>query len=245
MSKCTSASSGVDAVLFDLGNTLVHYYTRAEFGPILRRSVRRIVERLQDARWPEALDEDALERRAHALNHENADGRVRPLEERLVELLGARAVPDALLAELTERFLEPIFATARLDPDALPTLAKLKAAGVKTAIVSNTPWGSSARRWRAELARLGLLEHIDAAVFCMDVGWRKPAPAVFERALEVLGVTPARACFVGDDPEWDVAGARRAGLVPVLLGDPSDAPPACQTIAKLADVIEIVERVRR
>jgi FMN phosphatase YigB (HAD superfamily) len=59
--------------------------------------------------------------------------------------------------------------------------------GIKSAIVSNTPWGSAAAAWRKELARLGLADAVDAAVFCTDVGWRKPASPAFERALTLLG----------------------------------------------------------
>jgi hypothetical protein len=45
-----------------------------------------------------------------------------------------------------------------LDRDALPLLESIRQRGIKTAIVSNTPWGSSASVWRNELARHGLLE---------------------------------------------------------------------------------------
>ena len=246
MSGWTKRSDGVHAVLFDLGNTLVRYYTRDEFPPILRRSLEEIVAYLCRVRWPgaAALEMDRLERHAHKLNTESDDGRVRPLEERLAELFGGTAtpLPGALIGTMAERFLAPIFATAQLDPEAIPTLATLKAAGLKTAIVSNTPWGSASAAWRAELARLGLLEHVDAAVFCMDVGWRKPAPALFEHALATLGVAAERTLFVGDDPEWDIAGAQRAGLAPVLLGDAASAPEGCRVIPRLADVVTLVQR---
>jgi FMN phosphatase YigB (HAD superfamily) len=65
-------------------------------------------------------------------------------------------------------------------------LRSLRHQGIKTAIVSNTPWGSSANAWRAELARHELLDAVDATVFCMDVGWRKPHRAPFDRALSLL-----------------------------------------------------------
>lgn len=49
-------------------------------------------------------------------------------------------------------------------------------------------------------------------VFCSaDFGLRKPAPEVFLRTLEVLGVAPARTLFV-DDLFANVRGARAAGL---------------------------------
>ena len=60
---------------------------------------------------------------------------------------------------------------------------------------------------------------MDAAVFCVDVGYRKPHPAPVRRALALLDVPATEAVFVGDDPRWDVAGAQAAGVRPILLGD--------------------------
>ncbi|HEY4213592.1 MAG TPA: HAD family hydrolase [Steroidobacteraceae bacterium] len=77
--------------------------------------------------------------------------------------------------------------------------------------------GSPAAPWRTELARHNLLAAVDAAVFCVDVGYRKPHRAPFERALAVLGVRAAESFFVGDDPRWDVIGAEQAGIQPILL----------------------------
>jgi HAD superfamily hydrolase (TIGR01509 family) len=128
--------------------------------------------------------------------------------------------------------MEPIFETAIADPAALTILASLRARGFRTAIVSNTPWGSPAQAWRAELARHGLLAAVDAAVFCTDVGYRKPHPAPFERALSLLDVDAAEAAFVGDDPRWDIAGAHAAGVRPILL--------APTPIKEIADTVPVV-----
>jgi len=199
------------AVLFDLGNTLVGYYTSAEFPGVLQRCLRECAE-------AQGLPEDsAREResydRALLLNRERSDYAVRPLIGRLERLFGATASPDTLVAA----FLKPIFSMARLDPHALFVLDALRSAGIKTGIVSNTPWGSPADAWRKELKRHGLLDRVDATVFCMDVGWRKPHRAPFDRALSLLGVGPDEAMFVGDDPRWDTVGAQGAGIRPVLL----------------------------
>ena len=104
-------------------------------------------------------------------------------------------------------------------------LEALRGLGIKTAIVSNTPWGSPATAWREELSRHGLLDKVDATVFCVDVGRRKPHRAPFDRALSLLGVAGADAFFVGDDHRWDVVGAYGAGLRPVLLGSGVPEPP--------------------
>ena len=159
----------IRAVLFDLGNTLVSYYQPTDFMPILRRSLQACLLTLGHT----TLGREAQTKLVHQaleLNQERADHAVWPLEERL-RVLFSHYMPGATLdASSMERlcgaFLQPIFATARVNEDALPVLTGLKRRGVKTAIVSNAPWGSSGRAWRTELARHDLFAAVDAVVFC-------------------------------------------------------------------------------
>ncbi len=222
------------AVLFDLGNTLIAYYRSDEFEPVLRRCVAALLDTLRAYGGTEAaVDFASAFERAKACNRERDDHRVWPLAERLARVVSAAGEPLAANLEerLTAAFLAPIFATARIDPNAVTVLREIKGLGYRTAIVSNTPWGSPAGPWQAELARWGLLEEVDAAVFCVDVGWRKPAAPVFAEALRKLDVAAEDAWFVGDDPRWDVDGARRAGLRPLLLHAGSSPTP--DSIAEL------------
>jgi putative hydrolase of the HAD superfamily len=105
------------------------------------------------------------------------------------------ALDDLALASLGTAFMRPIFDLARPYPQTPIVLECLRRRGIKTAIVSNTPWGSPSSVWRTELARHGLLERVDAVVFCVDVGWRKPHRAPFDRALALLDVAPTDAVF--------------------------------------------------
>jgi len=246
MSEWNETFSDVDAVLFDLGNTLVAYYKAEEFLPILHECIVAasdvLTQHSTHNRRPPNIEQ--LYERAKAFNRERPDGRVWPLEERLAEIFAhadGAAPPDALLDQMSGRFLEPIFATANLNPDAVPVLTKVRELGLKSAIVSNSPWGSSPSHWRAELTRWGLLELVDTAAFCVDAGWRKPDPRVFQHALTSLGVRADRAVFVGDDLHWDVEGARRAGLTPILLAD-APAQGRCRTISRLSALIPLLER---
>lgn len=208
----------IRAVLFDLADTLVSYYQPQDFMPILRRSLEACLQVLGQAP-PSGEARTDLIHRALELNQERADLAVWPLDERLRMLFGPYASLDTALTErLAQAFLQPVFATARVGHDTLPVLLGLKRRGVKTGIVSNTPWGSPGRVWRAELARHELLTAVDTVVFCQDVGWRKPHPTPFRRALEMIGVAAKDAAFVGDNPVWDVEGAESAGLLPILLG---------------------------
>src|SRR5882724_9188663 len=136
----------IRAVLFDLGDTLVSYYQPADFMPVLRRSLNACLLTLGHTPLGREA-QTALVHQALEMNQERADLAVWPLEERL-RVLFSHYTPDATLTDrLCSAFLEPIFSTAQVSRDALPVLASLKRMGVKTAIVSNTPWGSSGRAW--------------------------------------------------------------------------------------------------
>ena len=195
-------------ILFDLGNTLVSYYAIPDFPPILRAAIGE-VERLlgTTAQWERVTAED----------FEAKDYQVRALEGRLSRIFPDVPWSEELADESCRRFMRPIFAIAHVYDDVLPTLAALKAGGVRTAIVSNTPWGSPAALWREELARLGMADVVDVLVFCPDCGWRKPARQIFDHALQRLGAAPGQCVFVGDDPRWDVAGPQAAGMEAVLI----------------------------
>lgn len=206
-----------NAVLFDLGNTLVRFFERSEFPAILERSVSEVRCVLREMGLP-AVPPEVMWRRVRDENHEAADHRVRPLEGRLARIfdLDEYQLAHASVA-ICRAFVVPIFARAQRYEDTLPTLERLGLAGYKTAIVSNTPWGSPADLWREELGRLGLTEAVDAIIFCRDAGWRKPARQVFELTLEELQAQPSDCLFVGDDPRWDLAGPRAIGMEAVLV----------------------------
>ncbi len=195
-------------VLFDLGSTLVSYYGIPDFPPILRAAIGEVERFLGiTAEWECVAAE----------NFEAKDCQVRPLEVRLSRIFPDAPWSEELAAEACRRFMRPIFAIAHVYDDVLPTLAALRAGGVKTAIVSNTPWGSPAALWREELKRLGMADVIDVLVFCPDCGWRKPARQIFGHALGMLGAAPEQCVFVGDDPRWDIVGPQAVGMEAVLI----------------------------
>jgi putative hydrolase of the HAD superfamily len=113
--------------------------------------------------------------------------------------------------------------------------------GCKTAIVSNTPWGSPGDLWHEEIRRLGLADHVDTIVCCDDVGWRKPAAPIFQHTMDKLGVTPAECLFVGDDPRWDIVGPRAIGM-PAILIDRAGAQEH-DGVVTIRDLGQLVERV--
>jgi putative hydrolase of the HAD superfamily len=214
------------AVLFDLGNTLVRYFGRAEFPAVLEQAILEVRTYLQGRGFP-TIPAEALWQGVSEENYEAKDHRVRPLEGRLGRIFQLDPGQAGDVAEgMCRRFSGPIFARGQRYPDALPVLQSLRSEGLRTAIVSNTPWGSPGALWREELDRLGLRAWVDATVFCTDVGWRKPARAIFECALERLQVESQDCLFVGDDPRWDLAGPRALGMEAILIDRHGTFPDA-------------------
>jgi putative hydrolase of the HAD superfamily len=92
-------------------------------------------------------------------------------------------------------------------PHAAGVLALLRR-HVRLALVTN---GASDLQ-RRKLAISGLEEHFDVVVASCDVGVGKRDPAIFEAALDGLGVSAAEAVMVGNDRERDIEGAAAAGM---------------------------------
>jgi putative hydrolase of the HAD superfamily len=84
------------------------------------------------------------------------------------------------------------------------------------------------------LREQGIHGHFHAILDSHHVGFEKPDPRIFRRALEIAGSTPGRTLHVGDLYSADVVGARGAGLHALLLdpfGDWADVD--CATLPDL------------
>jgi putative hydrolase of the HAD superfamily len=139
--------------------------------------------------------------------------------------------PDRAFAELWDHFGRP--EAWRCFPDVAPAIAAMAAREVPVRIASNFDG-----RLRAVVGGLPELSPCDGAlVISSEVGFRKPHPAFYRAACESLGLPPGRVLCVGDDPENDVDGPRRAGLRALLLDRHGRRPagtPALPDLAALA-----------
>ena len=117
-------------------------------------------------------------------------------------------------------------------PDVRPALQSWRAAGVRLVVVSN--WDVSLH---GVLERLGIALLLEAILTSAQAGVRKPAPAIFEQALRLAGARAGDAVHVGDSLEEDVAGARAAGIEPILIArDGRAVRGAVRTIATLDEL---------
>lgn len=205
----------VDAVLFDLDDTLYPY------DPCNEAGTRAAFETYRDRGGD--LDADAFEARrararratkrevpATASSHSRHIYYTRlvadlpgPFDADLARALGD-AYWDAYLAEM-----------AAFD-DALDTLATLREANVDVAVVTNLTTRVQLRK----LAELGADAHLDAFVTSEEVGREKPAAPVFTAALARLDRAPSEALVVGNSPVNDIEGGNALGMETALFNGP-------------------------
>jgi len=191
---------GIQAVTFDLGNTLIEPWP----------SVGHVYAEVAAAHGCGSFPPEELERRFRAAFHRfgglvNTKSEWSSIVDETFAGLSPEPPSKSFFPELYERF-----ATAgawRLFGDVLPTLAALRKRGVKLGVISN--WDD---RLRPLLRSLGIENQFDIIVVSCEVGASKPAPTIFAAAANRLGVPAHAILHVGDDFEMDVRGARAAGL---------------------------------
>jgi haloacid dehalogenase superfamily, subfamily IA, variant 3 with third motif having DD or ED/haloacid dehalogenase superfamily, subfamily IA, variant 1 with third motif having Dx(3-4)D or Dx(3-4)E len=165
----------------------------------------RVPAEVSDERLVAALRAEMDYYREHA--HEGRD------EASLAELRErcAAIVSEKLDFEITvDELIEAIRFSAY--PDAAPALGALRDRGLRLIAVSN--WDCALPR---VLERCGIERMLDGVVTSAEAGARKPDPAIFTAALELVGCEAGEALHVGDTAEEDVAGARAAGIRPLLI----------------------------
>lgn len=171
------------------------------------------------------------------------------LEDILWEIFEKIGINDrTVLDKAIDYILDAPFCIIRKEtPD---VLRELKSMGLKIGIISNSPIAFH----RRVLSRNGLLHFFDDIVISCEVNYRKPNPKIFKIALKRLDVKPSEAVFIGDSLSVDIVGAKKAGLVAVLMkyGDPAfteedaaaiinDPAEPDYVIESLEEVIEIVK----
>jgi HAD superfamily hydrolase (TIGR01662 family) len=243
------AGPPVGAVLLDYGLTLVTYRRPTAALERAHREISSLLARRLGVAVPDGARlltavHDVVEAAVEA--HEAAGS----LEEIDLEPVAATAyrelgleLPAPLLDEVRRLEQEAWVEGVTVAPRTVPTLTELRRRGLRLGVVSNAPYRAASMR--DQLAHLGLLPLLDAAVFSSAVGWRKPSPRIFERALAELGSSAEETLMVGDRVREDVEGARAAGMRAVLLrehrADPAGPAAADAVIDRLDDLVLLLD----
>jgi putative hydrolase of the HAD superfamily len=158
---------------------------------------------VRDRWWNDGIDGTEHDEHSQSRQHYVAwqDARLRAM---LDDWGVIRSDQDALIARVRD-----IGAHRRMRSyeEVATVLAALRAQGLTLAICSNWDWDLL-----EAVEAAGLDDAFDVYVSSAWVGARKPHPRVYTHMLDVLGVAPDEALFVGDTWSCDVDGPRRAGM---------------------------------
>jgi len=215
----------IQAILFDMGGTLVY---PARKDALHRQQYLDYLVDLLDVEQEPAVFYDLLRRRSRAYKRWAVQhGRELPEEQIWTQwyLPDWPAEKIGRLAPQLNHWWRAARGVNQVPWDMQSTLLELARRGYRLGLVSNT---TSRSEGPAILESHGLLPYFGTLVLSTVCGIRKPDPAIFALALSELGVSPDRAAYIGDRPERDVLGARRAGIariVVIRLTEPLELPP--------------------
>jgi putative hydrolase of the HAD superfamily len=116
-------------------------------------------------------------------------------------------------APIAERYSRLRDAYIKPFADAIDTVQWLQVRGYRLALLTNG--ATDAQQGKIERFSLGRL--FDTILIEGTLGFGKPDPRVFERALAELRVNPEEAWMAGDNLEWDVREPQRLGLSTVWI----------------------------
>jgi HAD superfamily hydrolase (TIGR01549 family) len=222
---CLMSTLPIQLITFDLYDTLI------ELHPHRWDRLQAALAKLGVAAETEALrSADVLAEDFYTEQNTIQPIRDRPRDEReqfrhdyMRRWLTAAGVAhdDAQLAEIRRAYSSEFEAPAvettvgygyRVFDDVIDTMRALRAAGVKTAVISNADSDVT------ELClHFAFAQEMDLVVTSALVGWEKPDVRTFRAALDPLGIDPARALHIGDQPRSDVVGALETGMRAALI----------------------------
>jgi len=216
----------IRAILFDLGNTLFYEETPESVTksviPEIELPNYLTVYRMLGLRF-DNICEASLDAVAYYYVSKKNNGKinfseVREVKKKLIEILADHLKPLKRAKE---------------------TIIEIKKRGIKVAIVSNA---SSQEAVELALERHNFINMVDAVVTSRLVGVRKPDPRIFLYTLDLIGVKPSDAIFVGDREYEDVCGARFVGMKAIHLVRENVKPSFCADayITSIDEIIKIL-----
>ncbi|MBN1448577.1 MAG: HAD-IA family hydrolase [Bacteroidetes bacterium] len=225
----------IDAVVFDLDNTLV------DFMLMKRKAVEAGIRSMIDAGLKCSFDE--VDMVVNKVYKEQGIEYQRVFNQVLTELTGEddhKILAAGIIGyrRAREAMLVPY-------PHVHMTLFTLARMGLKLGVVSDAP---KLEAW-LRLCSLNLHHIFDAVVTFEDTGERKPSPIPFQRVLGMMDVLPAQAIMVGDWEERDIHGARNIGMRTAFAryGDTFNTGDSIADfdLTDIRDLIDVITNINR
>ena len=185
----------IKSVLFDLDNTLID---RSE-------AFQRLFEH-----WHQTLPsiDRPADREAFVSRMARRGVGYEPIPDIYQDMLDEWPGSFSSLDSAVEAHFNMMPKVVALHPETEAMLRRLRTRGVPVGVVTN---GSSKTQW-GKLRNTGIAALVEVCVVSEDFGTRKPDPAIFRHALELIGAEAESTLFVGDNVGHDIIGAFRMNM---------------------------------
>jgi len=182
-------------VIFDMGNVLIHF-----------SHVKACIQLARLADVPLARVKAALFESQAAADYESGRISTAEVHAKLEDALEVALNPVQSLNAISDIFWPK--------PDMEKLLSRVKSAGIRTLLLSNT----NEAHFNFVAARYSFLKDIDDVVLSFRVGVCKPERKIYEHALTLANAAAHECLFIDDMPE-NVAAAEAAGIPAHLFKD--------------------------
>jgi putative hydrolase of the HAD superfamily len=208
----------IEAVIFDLGGTLIEYAGEYAKWPDLEipgmiAAHTALTEHGIDipelARFQE-IGFDLLPKRWRLATIGERNLTLDSLIGQILETADLPLPPTDILHSAARLYEAALCMGAVPLPNGRQVLAQLQTAGYRLGLISNTMFAGASHI--SDLERFGLAGYFETMLFSADANKWKPTTAPFLHVLETLSVEPTNAVYIGDDPTADVVGGQAAGM---------------------------------
>ena len=237
---CLDLHVNIQAVLFDLDNTLTHrdltaqayscylaeYYASA-FAQVEPEKIIEIVRRIDNGGYP----------KKELLTHGSIGASA---AYALLQELSWLNPPS--IDELAQFWFSQFGRCAVEMPDVKQVLEQLKSQGYQLAIVSNGGHDTRLNTIRG----LVIADYFEEIISSGLVGFNKPQPEIFQITAQRLGVLPEHCLYIGDHPINDIQGAKNAGMHALWMqGFHPDAEEIQYKIQQLPEIFTHLQRLNQ
>jgi putative hydrolase of the HAD superfamily len=255
--KVHSPGRGLQAILFDAGNTLIYYQGNlleafAESDGALVNTLLAAGLKLDEnaflAQFRLRLEQYYAERETEFIEYTTAY----ILRTSLAEW-GYTNIPETLL----RKALADMYAVTQVhwqpEDDAIPTLEALRHQGYRLGMISNAADDADVQ---VLIDKAGLRPYLEIILTSAAVGIRKPNPRIFQAALDFWGIRSHEAVMVGDTLGADILGAKNAGIYAIWITRRANTPAnlahqftiqpdaTVNTLSELPGLLEILSAKR-
>ncbi len=230
------------AILFDLDGTLRHHLPSG--GEVFVQYLRSCGvefsadDELRATRWEHRYFANSPQIQKDKREFKDSDAFWVNFARRRLAALGlSRTQAMELAPQVSAHMKEFYKPKVHIPRDVPQTLGALKENGYVLGVVSNRD-----EPYHEELKELELDSFFHFSLAGGEVNSFKPERRIFERALELAGVSASEAMYIGDNYFADIVGSRRAGLTPVLYDPINIFPEAgCAVIKSFAELHDLLK----